>query len=408
MTTPVHPFTPVPAPALVPARYGLYSNATVLDMDHGPWEFGIVWDDSDNCTQGGTWQPCCGRFDGDGTNAIRKVDVAVTFQAFPAQGGGVEFRAVAHDSWTGDPFAGTVTAGPTDSIAISTNGVTVVIGQEAACGATYEISAVFPGVTGGALKTGEIVVSAADAAEDPCTGTATLTFTFEVDMPTDQKVFDDSTFGFGDPFVIYDGRICPTLSEAQARASARNRLALSEQRQVEQMFWRGPNIPRLTDPTTVVLNANGAGVGQPVSPQTGIALLEACLSDRYLGVGLIHTPRWTAGLLAREYQISDTLSSTTQLKTPLGTPLVFGAGYPGTGPEGQPLPATTPVPGQAWMYATGQIVVRRSPIIDNATRDRTGCVTGLAERNVVLAVQCDVRCAVLVDFARCDCPEPTP
>lgn len=411
VTSNVNPFLPVPSPALVPTRYGLYAAATPLDEPGGLWEQGIVWDDSDHCTSGGLWEACCSRFETDGTNALRKVTVTVTFIGRPAVGGGVEFVAIARDNWTGGPITNiTAGIGPVggpyaDTVVISSDGTeSAVITTEAVCGIDYGVS-VDPTGTIPPNAVGVLPISPADDPDRPCSGAVNVSFTVEVAEPTDTKAFSDSTFVFGDPFIVYDGRICPSYSEAQLLDSARNRLAISEQRQVEQMFWRGPNLPSLTDSSTVVLNRNASGIGQPVSPLTAIALLEGCLADRYLGVGLIHAPRWTAGLFNREMQIAYELGTAPILRTPIGTGWVFGAGYPGTGPQGQPAPTATPAPGQAWIYATGQVVIRRSPVIANAARDRvTGCVTALAERSVVLGIQCDVRCAVLVDFTLCDCP----
>ena len=408
MTSP-NPFLPVPAPPLIPSRYGLYAAATPIDEPAGMWQYGTVWDDSDNCTHGGLWQECCSRFETIGTNALRKVTVTVTFIARPAMGGGTEFVAVARDNWTGGPITNiTVGIGPvggpaTDTLVISSDGVeSAVIATEPACGQDYGVT-VDPAGTTPPNVVGVITVTPADDPNVPCSGSVTVSFSVEVAEPTAEKAFSDSTFSFCDPFVVYDGRICPTLTEAQLLSSARNRLALSEQRQVEQMFWRGPNVPSLASASTVVLNRDATGMGVPVSPQTAVALLEGCLSDRYLGTGLIHAPKWTAGLFNREMQIAYELGTAPILRTPVGTGWVFGAGYPGTGPEGQPAPAAVAAPGQAWVYGTGQVVIRRSPVVANVARDRNGCVTALAERTVVLGVQCDVRCAVLVDFSLCDC-----
>ena len=408
VTPNVNPFLPVASPPLVPARYGLYAAATPIDEPNGMWEYGIVWDDSDHCTHGGLWEACCTRFETVGPNALRTVTVTVTFTARPAIGGGTEIVAVASDNWTGPPVTGIVVGvGPVggpyaDTETIASDGiVSPVIFTSLTCDSNFGIS-VNPSGSAPPDVVGVITVSADDAVL-PCAGTANVQYSVDLPEPTTEKVFSDSTFVFGDPFVVYDGRICPTLTEAQLLDSARNRLALSEQRQVERMFATGPNVPFLASTSTVVLNRDATGIGQAVSPQTGIALLEGCLSDRYLGVGLIHAPRWTAGLFAREMQIAYDLGTAPILRTSIGTGWVFGAGYPGTGPAGQDPPATSPAPGQAWIYATGQIVIRRSPVVANSARDHTGCVTALAERKVVLGVQCDVKCAVLIDFSLCDC-----
>jgi hypothetical protein len=398
VTTPVNPYLPVPPPQIVLPKYGLYAASTVIDMDHGVWEYGIVFDDSDNCTQGGLWQACCGKFVNAPVEVTRNILLTIIVTATPALGGGALITAQAEDSWTGPGITPiNVTVGALPVAVLTSDGPAVQAGTLlAGCGTTQDITVTAVGET----VTGEIVIVADTDPDIPCSGQAVLTLTVAVPMPTNEKVFDESTFSIGDPFVVYDGRTCPGKTEAELKTSALNRLQLSEMRQVEQMFWRGPNQPQLSDPSVTIVH----NPAEPVSPAMGVALLEACLADSYLGVGMIHAPRYTAGLFSRELQIAYDLGVGPALKTSIGTNWVFGAGYPRTGPDG-----TTPPAGQSWIYATGQIVIRRSPVVSNATRDRlTGCVTGLAERTVVLAVQCGVRCAALVDFNRCDCPVPTP
>lgn len=46
-----------------------------------------------------------------------------------------------------------------------------------------------------------------------------------------------------------------------------------------------------------------------------------------------------------------------RLETKLGTRVVAGAGYPGTGPAGEARPA-----GGSYLFATGPLVVRRSEV----------------------------------------------
>jgi hypothetical protein len=388
----LQPHSKVPAPVLIPTRYGLYAAATVIDEPHGMWEYGTVWDDSDNCTHGGLWQPCCNEFAGLPSVTCRPVGVTVTLTATPQEGGGAQITVVAVDDWTGPTVSVLVSVTGLPATAIASDGVPVVLGVVGACDASYAISASTVGPPPSS-DSGTLVVDV------DCNGTARLLLEVCLPEPIDNKAFSTSTFVFADPFVVYDGRICPNFTEDQLRASAVNRLGASEQRQVEQQFWIGPTRMHLAGPDTVVL-----GGGLPVSPAMGIALLEGYLADHYLGVGYIHAPRYTAGLLHREMQVVYDLATGATLATAIGSRYVFGTGYPTTGPDGTPAP-----PGHAWLYATGQVVVRRSPLVVNATRDRlTGCITALAERTVVVAAQCGFVAGVLIDFDRCDCPEPTP
>lgn len=390
MATGLQPHTGVPAPVLNPTRYGLYAAATVIDEPHGMWEYGTVWDDSTNCTHGGLWQPCCSEFEGTPSVACRPVGVTVQITATPQEGGGALLTAVATDDWTGPAVSMNVNVTGLTAAGLASDGVPVELGVVGSCDDEYPFTVTSPGPPA-ANASGTVVVG------EDCTGTGTAFFEVCLPEPNVDKAFSTQTFVFADPFVVYDGRICPNLTEAQLRASAEARLGFSEQRQVEQQFWRGPTNTHLAGPDTVVLNG-----GIAVSPAMGIALLEGYLADHYLGIGVIHTPRYTAGLLNRELQIAYDLGIGPTLGTSLGTQYVFGAGYPTTGPDGVAAPA-----GHAWAYATGQVVVRRSPLVVNAARDRnTGCITALAERTVVVGTQCGFVAGVLIDYARCDCPVP--
>lgn len=395
------PYVPVPAPVITPTRFGLYAVATPIERDHGQWQDGFQWDDSDNCTQGGLWQMCCNKFAEVPPLVTRPVSITVVVTAELQPGGTIALTAVATDNWTGPPIGPFDIAVGGDTYQLSTDGVPVPVGELDECitapadGQSVPVNIEVPGA---AMYQGTLEVGNSADPYYPCGGRLVYHVTVDLAEPTAEKTFTDSSFVYGDPFVVYDGRVCPTFTEEQAKASARNRLLKSEQRQVEQMFWKGPNQARLADPTVTVVH----NPATPVTPAMGVALLEACLADSYLGEGIIHAPRYTAGLFNQQMQISDQLSRGGVLRTPLGTAWSFGAGYPRTGPDG-----TEPPAGQSWVYATGQVVIYRSPIVENATRDITGCMTGLAERTVGIAIQCDVRCAALIDFSRCDC-EPQP
>jgi hypothetical protein len=199
----------------------------------------------------------------------------------------------------------------------------------------------------------------------------------------------------GSPFVVYAGFNCHLVgrSEADVQARAAQALALGEQRAVEQAYWTGEagNYPLLADPAAVVLG------GGAVSPIAALGALEGYLGSNYGGIGVIHTPRAVVAWLSREGVLS---RDRDRLVTDLGTWVAAGGGYAvNTGPDGTPAAA-----GTAWMYATGAVVVRRSPVWLNPDSvaqalDRTSnLVHLLAERTYVITHEC-ILAAVLTTIA---------
>lgn len=134
------------------------------------------------------------------------------------------------------------------------------------------------------------------------------------------------------------------------------------QKAIEIEFWRGITARTLTatgasDGNRYLGSAAGtdfidvtpSGSASGVKPRYGQALLEQALGDATIGSkGVIHTPRLLASIL----KVEDTHNNGVLL-TNLGTPVVAGAGYSMTGPDGQPAAA-----GKAWMFATGPLTVR--------------------------------------------------
>lgn len=89
--------------------------------------------------------------------------------------------------------------------------------------------------------------------------------------------------------------------------------------------------------------------GTAIKPKYGLALLEGALAAAGCGVrGYIHVPPSLASALGLKDMDSDGV-----LQTKLGNYVVVGAGYTGTGPNGQ-----APAGSSLWMYATGPVFVR--------------------------------------------------
>lgn len=180
------------------------------------------------------------------------------------------------------------------------------------------------------------------------------------------------------PFTVYASIACTPVGnywqEAQARVTAA--LTNGEARAVESVFWTGDidapagetMYPHLAADAEV-FDGTGDVLLQPAATVivTGavdiveaIGLLEANLAECYGGQGVIHAPRAALAHMAANFLIE---KSGQTIRTPGGTAVAFGGGYPGTSPAG-----ATPASGTAWLYATGAISLRRSEITITSNR----------------------------------------
>jgi len=176
------------------------------------------------------------------------------------------------------------------------------------------------------------------------------------------------------PFTVYASISCTPVGNYWEEAEARVIAALTngEARAVEDVFWTG-GIDAPSDTSiyphlaanAAVYDDSGNVLLQPAATVivTGavdiveaVGLLETNLASCYGGVGVIHAPRAALAHMAANHLIE---KSGQTIRTVGGTPVAFGAGYPGTSPAG-----ATPASGTAWLYATGAISLRRSdPVI---------------------------------------------
>lgn len=174
-------------------------------------------------------------------------------------------------------------------------------------------------------------------------------------------------------------------------------LTRSEQWQVERAFWTGdasgqPTVfPHLAANTEVIddlnitLQTSAVEVvsGSGLDVVEGLGRLEAAIASCYDGVAVIHVPR---ELLTSFADASLIRREGARYVSPGGNVLVFGAGYPGTAPDG------TSTAGTAWVYATGSMFIYRSGPTVYALRDSidraTNTVHALVERKYLLAWDC--------------------
>jgi hypothetical protein len=160
--------------------------------------------------------------------------------------------------------------------------------------------------------------------------------------------------GEAEAFTVYGVYNCNpvgrTIQYAADRAT--EHLLAREEARAEQAIWTGD-----LDNTGFAAGAEAAVTGA-VSLKRAIAALEGWLADNYGSRGVLHMTR-EAGLLALDSGILEIKGSTLQTK--LGTPVVAGAGYPGTGPTEQ-----APAAGTTYVYATPAMLAYRTEVFAGA------------------------------------------
>lgn len=193
------------------------------------------------------------------------------------------------------------------------------------------------------------------------------------------------------PVTIYAGGECNPIGRTYQEAvrSAREALRMGEQRALEEFLMLDVLCPLAA--ANDLTPAEGA-----VSIAQGVAALEGWLGEFYGGTGVLHVPAGAAALLGccNVVHLVD-----GNARTLMGNCVVMGSGYGvNVGP-----PDCTPAPaGEAWLYVTGPIRVRREGVflvpdsdaesVRIATNDRFV----LAERTFVVEIACCQAAAVRV------------
>lgn len=347
-----------PPPTTAPL-YGLYSAATVItDAGTGArWEAGGAEYTSVMCAQGAVWAVGCGPAF---TATITKTATVNQWSAALSPTVGPYEISVNGGAYAALLNGGTFTVPNANS--------TVVIRETS--GLRRRVS--FSGVSNvAATSTSQAGTSSTQAYNDPKTG-------------------DGKSWTTSDPFTILAGVACGSLGtlgvDDEQRATAA--LAAAEERLVSATFEQGNIDPRLAAAGAVVTPIGSTGVEM----KRAVGALEAYLRAEYGGVGVIHASPSLAEYMAptRDGAI---------LRTRLGTPIAFGAGYTGVAPAG-----TAPAANTSWLYATGAVTVRRSavsiPATGAETLDRaTNQTLLIAERSIMVSIDCVPVAAVLVDLA---------
>lgn len=191
----------------------------------------------------------------------------------------------------------------------------------------------------------------------------------------------------GGPFAVYTSYTCGSLgfSFAEAEQRVRTRMALREQRAVEQRLWSGSSG---AGGTITGLFRNATDLGTAGCVTEAVEVLEQTLADNGVIGGIIHARPGMAAHLSASHLVTQ---GQGRRKVSLNeTPFVFGQGYDGTGPTGQA------VTGDAeWLYASGRVLVWQDPEVQvpppRQTFDKAANQMYLiAERVYAVAVECGV------------------
>lgn len=172
---------------------------------------------------------------------------------------------------------------------------------------------------------------------------------------------EDDLHGFdwtdGDSaFFIYTGVECTALGNTmeEFQRVAMDRLEVGSSRAVEQHLW--------TQTFSGAVDLNPAGA---VSMARGLAILA-----EYAGANYAYSPLIHFGLGTNVY-LTETRLVNFDGKLPVGVgDPVVGSGYLSL--EGPGTPAVAADPGEAWIYATGRVVVRQGTIESHTATNTLG------------------------------------
>lgn len=305
----------VPPPVRVPYRYGLLSTAASSIVDHTGESLRLQSNyqfDSVACNTGVIWDPSCAP-----SFAVTLTRTGVT-----------------------DQFTVTVSVGVLADYEYSVNG-----GAFSALTSPIVVAPA-PPVTIAIREVAGLhrVVTRADINPDSVNGTV-----FAFQSTQSDNLPKSVTEGIGNrtatPFVVIGGTSCTLIATQDIEQKARDAFESVEQRLVEQQFWNNQ-----------LANSSPAlPLGATATPlTTAVATLEAYLRDNTGFTGMLHSDAFVEPFASKNRLVTE-LNPETVKRTGLYTPWAFGGGYARTGPAGQGAPAAD----QAWIYATGAVVIHR-------------------------------------------------
>ncbi len=202
------------------------------------------------------------------------------------------------------------------------------------------------------------------------------------------KTFSTNEFPVsGAPFAVITSYTCGALgySFEEAEQKVRTRMQLREQRAVERRIWQGQPAGGIGGIPGLFRGAIDLGPSGCVTE--AIEVLEQALADNGVIGGIIHARPGLSAHLQTSFLLYEGPGRVK--RTVLNTPYVFGQGYDGSGPTGQPADTNA-----EWMYASGRVVIWQSevevPDPQQTFDRRNNQQMLLAERIYAVAIECGV------------------
>lgn len=162
-----------------------------------------------------------------------------------------------------------------------------------------------------------------------------------------------------------------------AHGRAKRLLNANLSRIIEDELWTGTRAQAAGFPNDYLLNAPTVlNAGAAYGYISALVDLEQAYFDLDNRPGMIHAQPRLVQLWLRNGFVNPTPSG-TKLVTTLGTTVVPGTGYPGTGTN-----VASDSHGESYAYITGMVVVARTPIREQSTDEHDLVATATNTRNV--------------------------
>jgi hypothetical protein len=211
--------------------------------------------------------------------------------------------------------------------------------------------------------------------------------------PAPKETDPGPLFRTTDPFTLIGSYDCSTGGRRAQDAFdiARARLLAREEQGAERIFWTGVTVDGVLSSSLAtgdneVALVDVTGAGGALDPITALDVLEEAMAECVPGQGVIHVPYRAASTLASQNLV---VRDGDRMLTHTGQPVIFGAGYPGTGPDNDAV-----ADGEAWIFGTGQVMVWRGepfltpPNLAEAVDRTINDVTVFAERTYAVGFSC--------------------
>lgn len=194
----------------------------------------------------------------------------------------------------------------------------------------------------------------------------------------------------GAPFAVITSYTCGIVGYSldEARQRVLTRMSLREQMAVERRIWQGQQAGGSVLGQITGLFRGAVSLGAAGCVTEAVEMLEQQLATSGVVGGMLHARWGMAAHMGNGHLLEH--PTPRRFATPLGTPIVFGQGYDGSGPV-----AEQPDTNSEWMYASGRILIWQDSEINVPDPRQTfntsnNQVLILAERTYAVAVECGV------------------